>query len=55
MCVPNVVILSFVLCGGGFDHSLKSQDMVLIFFSDLKTPGANIEINYFEAYSALQM
>lgn len=53
--VLNVVVWSSVLCGSGFDCSLECRDMVLIFFSGLKTAGANTEMNYFEAYSALKM
>lgn len=55
MCVLNVVVGSSVLCGSEFNCSLGCQDMVLIFFSGLKTAGANTEMNYFEAYSALKM
>lgn len=49
------VIWSFVLCRSRFNHSLECQDVILIFFSALKTPGANTGMNYFEAYTALKM
>lgn len=50
MHVLNVLIRSFVLCGS----RLECQDVILIFFSGVKTPGAITERNYFEALHCIK-